>query len=78
MASGETTATLADTSTVVLGCLIFAFTWLLIAFERVPFLPIGRTAGALAGAALMVACRVISAEQVGKTLLIREKSIDRP
>lgn len=55
---------LASTWTVVAGCTIFALTWLLIAFERVPFMPIGRTAGALLGACLMVATGVLSSEEV--------------
>ena len=49
---------------VVLGCLVFALVWVLIAFERVPFFPVGRTGGALVGASLMVACGVLSSQQV--------------
>lgn len=55
---------LADTRIVVFGCIIFALTWLLVAFERVPFLPIGRTAGALLGACLMVATGVLTSDEV--------------
>ncbi|KAK9724663.1 hypothetical protein RND81_05G090500 [Saponaria officinalis] len=48
---------------VVLGSLAFAIFWVLAVFPAVPFLPIGRTAGSLLGAMLMVLFRVISPEQ---------------
>jgi hypothetical protein len=57
-------AELADTGTVVAGCIAFSVTWILVAFERVPCLPIGRTAGALLGAALMVATGVLTNHEV--------------
>lgn len=57
-------AALADTYIVVAGCLVFCITWILIAFGRVPCLPIGRAAGALLGAALMVATGVLTSDEV--------------
>ncbi|XP_037411419.1 silicon efflux transporter LSI3-like [Triticum dicoccoides] len=51
---------LASLSKVVLGSAAFAVFWVLAVFPSVPFLPIGRTAGALLGAALMVVFHVIS------------------
>ncbi|THU69244.1 hypothetical protein C4D60_Mb08t12370 [Musa balbisiana] len=45
---------------VVLGCIAFGVFWVLAVFPAVPFLPIGRTAGSLLGAMLMVIFRVIS------------------
>ncbi|PKA56470.1 hypothetical protein AXF42_Ash015243 [Apostasia shenzhenica] len=48
---------------VALGCVAFGFFWVLAVFPAVPFLPIGRTAGALLGAMLMVVFRVISPEE---------------
>ncbi|RZS28807.1 hypothetical protein BHM03_00062459 [Ensete ventricosum] len=45
---------------VVLGCIAFGIFWVLAVFPAVPFLPIGRTAGSLLGAMLMVIFRVIS------------------
>ncbi|WOL10681.1 hypothetical protein Cni_G19440 [Canna indica] len=47
---------------VVLGSIAFGFFWVLAVFPAVPFLPIGRTAGSLLGAMLMVIFRVISPE----------------
>ncbi|KAK2366780.1 silicon efflux transporter LSI2 [Trifolium repens] len=51
---------LAPTQKVVLGSIAFAIFWVLAVFPAVPFLPIGRTAGSLLGAMLMVIFRVIS------------------
>ncbi|URE23961.1 transporter arsB [Musa troglodytarum] len=45
---------------VVLGCIAFGVFWVLAVFPAVPFLPVGRTAGSLLGAMLMVIFRVIS------------------
>ncbi|KAK6935404.1 Citrate transporter-like domain [Dillenia turbinata] len=51
-----------STVKVVLGCIAFAIFWILAVFPAVPFLPIGRTAGSLLGAMLMVVFRVITPE----------------
>ncbi|KAE8793054.1 putative transporter arsB [Hordeum vulgare] len=51
---------LASLSKVVLGSAAFGVFWVLAVFPSVPFMPIGRTAGALLGAALMVVFHVIS------------------
>ncbi|XP_047045196.1 silicon efflux transporter LSI3-like [Lolium rigidum] len=51
---------LASLSKVVLGSAAFGVFWVLAVFPSVPFLPIGRTAGALLSAALMVVFHVIS------------------
>ncbi|KAI9161099.1 hypothetical protein LWI28_014381 [Acer negundo] len=48
---------------VVLGSLSFAIFWVLAVFPAVPFLPIGRTAGSLLGAMLMVIFQVITPDQ---------------
>ncbi|KAM1126808.1 hypothetical protein ACFX2B_041439 [Malus domestica] len=48
---------------VVLGSIAFAFFWVLAVFPAVPFLPIGRTAGSLLGAMLMVVFRVLTPDQ---------------
>ncbi|CAJ2666469.1 unnamed protein product [Trifolium pratense] len=48
---------------VVLGSLAFSIFWILAIFPAVPFLPIGRTAGSLLGAMLMVIFRVISPDE---------------
>jgi Na+/H+ antiporter NhaD/arsenite permease-like protein len=53
---------LAGTSKVVLGCVAFGIFWVLAVFPSVPFMPVGRTAGSLLGAMLMVLFRVISPE----------------
>uniref|UniRef100_A0A1J3JMA7 Putative transporter arsB n=1 Tax=Noccaea caerulescens TaxID=107243 RepID=A0A1J3JMA7_NOCCA len=47
----------------VLGSTAFAIFWVLAVFPSVPFLPIGRTAGSLFGAMLMVIFQVITPEQ---------------
>nr|XP_010918587.1 silicon efflux transporter LSI3 isoform X1 [Elaeis guineensis]XP_019705523.1 silicon efflux transporter LSI3 isoform X1 [Elaeis guineensis] len=54
---------LAPTVEVVLGSIAFGIFWVLAVFPAVPFLPIGRTAGSLLGALLMVIFRVITPEQ---------------
>lgn len=51
---------MASTVKVVLGIVAFAIFWLLAVFPAVPLLPIGRTAGSLLGAMLMVIFQVIS------------------
>ncbi|KAG9145579.1 hypothetical protein Leryth_027494 [Lithospermum erythrorhizon] len=48
---------------VVLGCIAFGLFWIMAVFPSVPFLPIGRTAGSLLGAMLMVLFRVITPDQ---------------
>ncbi|MQL77470.1 hypothetical protein Taro_009896 [Colocasia esculenta] len=47
----------------VLGSVAFGIFWILAVFPAVPFLPIGRTAGSLLGAVLMVTFRVITPDQ---------------
>ncbi|XP_042985394.1 silicon efflux transporter LSI2-like isoform X2 [Carya illinoinensis] len=54
---------LATSVNVVLGSLAFAIFWVLAVFPSVPFLPIGRTAGSLLGAMLMVIFRIITPNQ---------------
>ncbi|KAG9441325.1 hypothetical protein H6P81_017179 [Aristolochia fimbriata] len=54
---------LASTVDVVLGSIAFVTFWVLAVFPAVPFLPVGRTAGALFGAMLMVLFRVITPEE---------------
>ncbi|KAI4351696.1 hypothetical protein L6164_006030 [Bauhinia variegata] len=54
---------LAPIARVVLGSIAFVIFWVLAVFPAVPFLPIGRTAGSLLGAMLMVLFRVISPDQ---------------
>ncbi|KAL5718644.1 hypothetical protein ACHQM5_011524 [Ranunculus cassubicifolius] len=51
------------TVNVVLGSFAFAVFWVLAVFPAVPFLPIGRTAGSLLGAMLMVIFKVITPDQ---------------
>jgi hypothetical protein len=53
---------LAPLPKVVMGSLAFGVFWMLAVFPSVPFLPIGRTAGALLGAVLMIVFHVISAD----------------
>jgi Na+/H+ antiporter NhaD/arsenite permease-like protein len=57
---GSELAHIASTPKAVLGCVAFAVFWLMAVFPSVRFLPIGRTAGALMSAALMVAFNVLS------------------
>lgn len=54
---------MAPTVKVVLGSIAFAIFWVLAVFPTVPFMPIGRTAGSLLGAMLMVIFRVIAPDQ---------------
>ncbi|KAH7557666.1 hypothetical protein ACOSP7_027520 [Xanthoceras sorbifolium] len=54
---------MAPTVKVVLGSIAFAIFWMLAVFPAVPFLPIGRTAGSLLGAMLMVIFRVMTPDQ---------------
>uniref|UniRef100_A0A0D9XK49 Citrate transporter-like domain-containing protein n=1 Tax=Leersia perrieri TaxID=77586 RepID=A0A0D9XK49_9ORYZ len=54
---------LASTPKVVLGCVAFTIFWVLAVFPSVPFMPIGRTAGSLLGAMLMVLFRVMTPEE---------------
>ncbi|KAG6649845.1 silicon efflux transporter LSI2-like [Carya illinoinensis] len=54
---------LATSMNVVLGSLAFAIFWVLAVFPSVPFLPIGRIAGSLLGAMLMVIFRIITPDQ---------------
>ncbi|GMY07257.1 silicon efflux transporter LSI2-like [Fagus crenata] len=54
---------LASTEKVVLGSIAFAIFWVLAVFPTVSFLPIGRTAGSLLGAMLMVVFGVVSPDQ---------------
>nr|AOR52541.1 silicon transporter Lsib [Agrostis stolonifera] len=51
---------LASLSKVVLGSIAFAVFWMMAVFPSVPFLPIGRTAGSLLSAVLMIVFHVIS------------------
>jgi len=51
---------LAPIPEVVLGSIAFGIFWMLAVFPAVPFMPIGRTAGSLLGATLMVIFQVIS------------------
>lgn len=51
---------LAPTVKIVLGSIAFGIFWILAVFPSVSFLPIGRTAGSLLGAMLMVIFRVIT------------------
>lgn len=52
-----------STGKIVLGSIAFAIFWVLAVFPAVPFLPIGRTAGSLLGAMLMVIFQVITPDQ---------------
>ncbi|XWS48460.1 hypothetical protein CRYUN_Cryun13aG0079300 [Craigia yunnanensis] len=54
---------MASSFKVVLGSIASAIFWVLAVFPAVPFLPIGRTAGSLLGAMLMVLFRVITPDQ---------------
>jgi len=56
-------AALASTEKVVLGCIAFGIFWVLAVFPSVPFMPVGRTAGSLLGAMLMVLFRVMTPGQ---------------
>ncbi|KAI6696341.1 hypothetical protein NL676_016460 [Syzygium grande] len=54
---------LAPTEKVILGSIAFSIFWVLAVFPSVPFLPVGRTAGSLLGAMLMVIFQVITPDQ---------------
>ncbi|KAL7222943.1 hypothetical protein ACSBR1_024597 [Camellia fascicularis] len=54
---------MAATRKVVLGSIAFAIFWVLAVFPAIPLLPIGRTAGSLLGAMLMVIFQVITPKQ---------------
>jgi Na+/H+ antiporter NhaD/arsenite permease-like protein len=54
---------MAPTVKVVLGLIAFAIFWVLAVFPSIPFLPVGRTAGSLLGAMLMVVFRVLTPDQ---------------
>lgn len=54
---------LASADKVVLGSIAFAVFWVLAVFPSVPFLPIGRTAGSLLGAILMIVFKVITPDE---------------
>ncbi|KZV36476.1 transporter arsB-like [Dorcoceras hygrometricum] len=54
---------MAPTVKVILGSIAFAIFWVLAVFPAVPFMPIGRTAGSLLGAMLMVVFQVITPDQ---------------
>ncbi|CAN6293374.1 unnamed protein product [Urochloa humidicola] len=59
---------LASTEKVVLGCIAFGIFWVLAVFPSVPFMPVGRTAGSLLGAMLMVLFRVMSPDDAYKAI----------
>ncbi|XP_020574752.1 putative transporter arsB [Phalaenopsis equestris] len=54
---------MAHTARLILGSIAFAIFWILAVFPAVPFLPIGRTAGSLLGAMLMVHFQVITPDE---------------
>ncbi|KAK4363059.1 hypothetical protein RND71_018300 [Anisodus tanguticus] len=54
---------MAPTEKVILGSIAFAIFWVLAVFPSVPFMPIGRTAGSLFGANLMVLFRVLTPDE---------------
>lgn len=54
---------LAGVGKVVLGSIAFCVFWVMAVFPAVPFLPIGRTAGSLVGALLMIVFRVLKPSQ---------------
>jgi len=60
--------TMASVPKVVLGLIAFAIFWVLAVFPAVPFLPIGRTAGSLLGAMLMVLFQVITPDDAYATI----------
>lgn len=53
----------ASTEKVVLGSIAFVVFWVSTVFPEVPFIPVGRTAGSLLGAVLMVIFRVLTPEE---------------
>ncbi|XP_030536171.1 silicon efflux transporter LSI2-like [Rhodamnia argentea] len=54
---------MASSVKIVLGSIAFAVFWVLAVFPAVPVLPVGRTAGSLLGAMLMVVFRVITPDE---------------
>ncbi|KAI0500412.1 hypothetical protein KFK09_018624 [Dendrobium nobile] len=54
---------MAPTARLILGSIAFAIFWVLAVFPAVPFLPIGRTAGSLLGAMLMVLFQVTTPDE---------------
>ncbi|KAL9674256.1 hypothetical protein QQ045_030526 [Rhodiola kirilowii] len=54
---------LASLDKVILGSIAFAFFWTLAVFPAVPVLPIGRTAGSILAAVLMVVFRVVTPDE---------------
>ncbi|KDP22249.1 hypothetical protein JCGZ_26080 [Jatropha curcas] len=54
---------LASSVKVVLGSIAFSIFWILAVFPATPFLPVGRTAGSLLGAMLMVIFRVLTPDE---------------
>ncbi|XP_076927973.1 silicon efflux transporter LSI2-like [Bidens hawaiensis] len=59
---------MAPTAKLVLGCFAFAVFWVLAVFPAVPFMPIGRTAGSLLGAMLMVLFQVLTPDQAYESI----------
>ncbi|GAB4844560.1 hypothetical protein Ancab_037943 [Ancistrocladus abbreviatus] len=59
---------MASTTLMILGSVAFAFFWVLAVFPAIPLLPIGRTAGSLLGALLMVVFGVLTAEEAYKSI----------
>ncbi|BAT94240.1 hypothetical protein LR48_Vigan02g209100 [Vigna angularis] len=59
---------LAPVPKVVFGLIAFAIFWVLAVFPAVPFLPIGRTAGSLFGAMLMVLFQVVTPDDAYATI----------
>ncbi|KAI3817999.1 hypothetical protein L1987_11801 [Smallanthus sonchifolius] len=59
---------MAPTVKVVLGSIAFAVFWVLAVFPAVPFMPIGRTAGSLLGAMLMVLFQVLTPDQAYESI----------
>lgn len=57
-----------QTSKVVLGCIAFSIFWVMAVFPKVTFLPIGRTAGTLLSASLMVVFKVLSPDEAFKSI----------
>ncbi|XP_060203685.1 silicon efflux transporter LSI2-like isoform X1 [Lycium barbarum] len=54
---------MASIERVILGSIAFAIFWVLAVFPAVPFMPIGRTAGSILGANLMVIFRVLTPDE---------------
>lgn len=59
---------MAPTVKLVLGCIAFAIFWILAVFPEVPILPVGRTAGSLLGAMLMVIFKVITPDEAYESI----------